>query len=84
VEKYRFRRFDALLKLSRDTLFKEYLDYKAFDEGDSELVQLRKELLKSLDLPWIPYYVAISKDNQVITANQNGTLTLFKFKELKT
>jgi hypothetical protein len=40
------------------------------------------ELLKSLQLPWIPYDVAVSKDNLVITANQNGTLTLFKFKEL--
>jgi WD40 repeat protein len=41
------------------------------------------ELLKSVDLPWIAYYAAISKDNRVITANQNGTLTLFKFKELE-
>lgn len=42
-----------------------------------------RKLLKSLPLPWIPYFVAISKDNRVITGNQNGTLTLFKFAELE-
>jgi|GEM_PF-1321689 len=41
-------RFDAFIKLSHDTLLKEYLDYKTFDTGDSELVELRKRLLLQL------------------------------------
>jgi hypothetical protein len=41
------------------------------------------ELLKSVKLPWIPQYVAIAKDNKVITTNENGTLTLFKSEELE-
>jgi WD40 repeat protein len=41
------------------------------------------KVIKSIQLPWISQYVAISKDNRVITANENGTLTLFKFAELQ-
>ena len=41
-------RFDAFIKLSHDTLLNEYLDYKTFDAGDSELVELRKRLLFQL------------------------------------
>lgn len=35
--------------------------------------------IKSIQLPWIPYYAAISPTppHLVITANKNGTLTLF-------
>ena len=42
------------------------------------------KLLKSLDLPWLPFHVSISPTNPsfVITANLNGTLTLFDFSEL--
>jgi WD40 repeat protein len=41
------------------------------------------KLLKSMQLPWIPQHVTTAKDNRVITANENGTLTLFKFEELE-
>ncbi|MCP5107084.1 MAG: NACHT domain-containing protein, partial [bacterium] len=41
-------RLDVSVKLSRTTLFEEYLDYEVFDNGDSELVGLRKELLYRL------------------------------------
>ncbi|MCX6581182.1 MAG: NACHT domain-containing protein [Candidatus Aminicenantes bacterium] len=41
-------RLDPLIKLSRETLFKEFLDYEDFDTGDSELVDLRKQLLNRL------------------------------------
>ncbi|MCP4569500.1 MAG: WD40 repeat domain-containing protein, partial [FCB group bacterium] len=39
--------------------------------------------LKSLELPWIPYYVAFSPQHpgKVITANLNGTVTMFEFEE---
>jgi hypothetical protein len=42
------QRFDAFIKLSRDTLLEEYLDYRAFDTGDSQLVDLREQLLYGL------------------------------------
>jgi WD40 repeat protein/GTPase SAR1 family protein len=37
------------------------------------------KLIISIQLPWTPYYVTISPQNptQAVTANQNGTLTLF-------
>ena len=38
-------RLDPLIKLSRDTLLMEFLNYEVFDTGDSELVELRKQLL---------------------------------------
>ncbi|UCH93353.1 MAG: hypothetical protein JSV88_24170 [Candidatus Aminicenantes bacterium] len=39
--------------------------------------------LKTLELPWKPYYVTFSPTfpHLAVTANQNGTLTLFDFKE---
>ncbi|HLP44772.1 MAG TPA: WD40 repeat domain-containing protein, partial [Candidatus Kapabacteria bacterium] len=40
--------FDAFEKLSRNIFLEEYLDYNAFDQGDSELVVLRKQLLGKL------------------------------------
>jgi len=39
------RRFDSVLKLSRPTFLEEFLDYNEFDKGDSELVELRRQLL---------------------------------------
>lgn len=36
---------NAAIKFSRDTLFNHYLDYKAFEKGDSQLVALREQLL---------------------------------------
>ena len=42
------QRFVAFTRLSRDTLMEEYLDYKSFNKGDSQLVNLRKELLDKL------------------------------------
>jgi hypothetical protein len=37
-----------------------------------------------IKLPWIPFYVAVSPNppHLAVTANQNGTLTLFDFGEL--
>jgi WD40 repeat protein/GTPase SAR1 family protein len=39
------------------------------------------KLIISIQLPWIPYYVAVSPQNPTlaVTANQNGTLTMFDF-----
>ncbi|MCU0287856.1 MAG: NACHT domain-containing protein, partial [Acidobacteria bacterium] len=37
--------FQYVLKLSRNTFFEEYLDFNEFDKGDSELVNLRRQLL---------------------------------------
>ncbi len=42
------RRFDGFIRLSRDTLREEYLDYREFNHGDSQLVDLRKQLLYRL------------------------------------
>jgi hypothetical protein len=42
------KRFDFHLRLSRETLLEEYLDYDSFEQGDSELVELRKQLLLKL------------------------------------
>jgi WD40 repeat protein len=42
------RGFDPQMRLSQDLFFMEYLDYPAFDTGDSEIVGLRKELLGQL------------------------------------
>lgn len=39
------RRFESALKLSRPTFLEDFLDYNEFDKGDSELVELRKQLL---------------------------------------
>jgi WD40 repeat protein len=38
----------------------------------------------SVKLPWRPFSVSISptKPNRVITANANGTLTMFEFEEI--
>jgi hypothetical protein len=41
-------RFDRQLRLCRGTLLEKYLDYDAFQTGDSQLVELRKQLLKGL------------------------------------
>ncbi len=42
-------------------------------------------IIKSLDLPWTPVFISISPKNTnpdlVITANRNGTLTLFDFSD---
>ncbi|MGE5340991.1 MAG: NACHT domain-containing protein [Candidatus Omnitrophota bacterium] len=40
--------FEASLKLSRPTFLNDYMDDKAFDEGDSGLIELRKEVLLKL------------------------------------
>jgi WD40 repeat protein len=42
------RRFDGFIRLSRDTLLEEYLEYREFNHGDSQLVDLRKQLLYRL------------------------------------
>ncbi|UCH93238.1 MAG: NACHT domain-containing protein [Candidatus Aminicenantes bacterium] len=42
------QRFEHQLKLSQPTFLEEYIDYDAFDVGDTELVKLRKELLAKL------------------------------------
>jgi hypothetical protein len=42
------------------------------------------QCIKTLLLPWIPLYVSFSPKNPTlaVTANQNGTLTMFDFKDL--
>ncbi|MCX6583292.1 MAG: NACHT domain-containing protein [Candidatus Aminicenantes bacterium] len=42
------RQFESVLKLSRPTFLEEFLDYNGFDKGDSELVELRRQLLLKL------------------------------------
>jgi len=44
------------------------------------------QCLKTLQLPWIPMNISISptEPTRVITANANGTLTMFDFEELST
>ncbi|MCX6579832.1 MAG: NACHT domain-containing protein [Candidatus Aminicenantes bacterium] len=42
------KQFDRQLRLCRGTLLEKYLDYDAFQTGDSEMVELRKQLLKGL------------------------------------
>ncbi|HLP59145.1 MAG TPA: hypothetical protein VK186_09955, partial [Candidatus Deferrimicrobium sp.] len=42
------KQFDRQLRLCRETLLEKYLDYDAFQMGDSQLVELRKQLLKNL------------------------------------
>ena len=42
------KQFDRQLRLCRGTLLEKYLDYDAFQTGDSQLVELREQLLKGL------------------------------------
>ncbi len=42
------KQFDRQLRLCRGTLLEKYLDYDAFQTGDSEFVELRKQLLFQL------------------------------------
>ena len=43
--KKNIERFDTLIKLSWHTLLEEYLEYDSYNDGDMELVNLRKQLL---------------------------------------
>lgn len=67
--------FDTILKLCRSTLISDILQYKSFDEGDAELIRLRKKLLEQLvqgelvDAWYESHAVKLSIDKSLITDN---------------
>ncbi|UCH97108.1 MAG: NACHT domain-containing protein, partial [Candidatus Aminicenantes bacterium] len=67
--KENIERFAAFTRLSRGILLEEYLDYEAFEDGDMELVNLRKQLLlklvqKELVEQWITGQEKSKKDRE--------------------
>ncbi|NIM16515.1 MAG: NACHT domain-containing protein, partial [Candidatus Aminicenantes bacterium] len=72
--KEQVQQFDNPLKLSQKTFLEEYLDYKAFDRGDSELVGLRKQLLlrlvqEEVVQQWLNQHQAVKEKAEVVVEN---------------